>query len=173
VPTLETPMSPGGSQASAGEGLSPCNIGIGIGNECTPTLCRQRLPQLSHQKPLTMAAPLPLMQQTVVCLCVVLTCGVQTEVCLCVVLTCVQVLRDTSCGDVWKLQLLELLLQDWLLLPQQAVQLINVFGRCVRHCWRACFCLIPPSMQCCAKQWWHTRLSHQLALNTAAVSFTT
>jgi len=31
VPTLETPMSPGGSQASAGEGLSPCNIGIGIG----------------------------------------------------------------------------------------------------------------------------------------------
>jgi len=32
VPTLETPMSPGGSQASAGEGLSPCNIGIGIGN---------------------------------------------------------------------------------------------------------------------------------------------
>jgi len=24
-------MSPGGSQASAGEGLSPCNIGIGIG----------------------------------------------------------------------------------------------------------------------------------------------
>jgi len=25
---LETPMSPGGSQASAGEGLSPCNIGI-------------------------------------------------------------------------------------------------------------------------------------------------
>jgi len=28
VPTLETPMSPGGSQASAGEGLSPCNIGI-------------------------------------------------------------------------------------------------------------------------------------------------
>jgi len=29
VPTLETPMSPGGSQASAGEGLSPCNIGIG------------------------------------------------------------------------------------------------------------------------------------------------
>jgi len=28
---LETPMSPGGSQASAGEGLSPCNIGIGIG----------------------------------------------------------------------------------------------------------------------------------------------
>jgi len=26
-------MSPGGSQASAGEGLSPCNIGIGIGNE--------------------------------------------------------------------------------------------------------------------------------------------
>jgi len=34
VPTLETPMSPGGSQASAGEGLSPCNIGIGIGLEC-------------------------------------------------------------------------------------------------------------------------------------------
>jgi len=33
VPTLETPMSPGGSQASAGEGLSPCNIGIGIGND--------------------------------------------------------------------------------------------------------------------------------------------
>jgi len=32
VPTLETPMSPGGSQASAGEGLSPCNIGIGIGS---------------------------------------------------------------------------------------------------------------------------------------------
>jgi len=31
VPTLETPMSPGGSQASAGEGLSPCKIGIGIG----------------------------------------------------------------------------------------------------------------------------------------------
>jgi len=29
VPTLETPTSPGGSQASAGEGLSPCNIGIG------------------------------------------------------------------------------------------------------------------------------------------------
>jgi len=26
-PTLENPMSPGGSQASAGEGLSPCNIG--------------------------------------------------------------------------------------------------------------------------------------------------
>jgi len=35
VPTLETPMSPGGSQASAGEGLSPCNIGIGIGNAST------------------------------------------------------------------------------------------------------------------------------------------
>jgi len=31
VPTLETPMSPGGLQASAGEGLSPCNIGINIG----------------------------------------------------------------------------------------------------------------------------------------------
>jgi len=37
VPTLETPMSPGGSQASAGEGLSPCNIGIGIGNTVTIT----------------------------------------------------------------------------------------------------------------------------------------
>jgi len=35
VPTLETPMSPGGSQASAGEGLSPCNIGIGIGSRCS------------------------------------------------------------------------------------------------------------------------------------------
>jgi len=30
VPKLRTPMSPGGSQASAGEGFSPCNIGIGI-----------------------------------------------------------------------------------------------------------------------------------------------
>lgn len=26
---IETPMSPGGLQASAGEGVSPCNIGIG------------------------------------------------------------------------------------------------------------------------------------------------
>lgn len=41
-----------------------------------------------------------------------------------------QVLHDTSCGDVWKLQLVELLLQDWLLLPHQAVQLLNVFDRC-------------------------------------------
>jgi len=39
VPTLETPMSPGGSQASAGEGLSPCNIGIGIGNQLEPLFC--------------------------------------------------------------------------------------------------------------------------------------
>jgi len=29
-------MSPGGSQASAGEGLSPCNIGIGIGWKLLP-----------------------------------------------------------------------------------------------------------------------------------------
>jgi len=34
-------MSPGGSQASAGEGLSPCNIGIGIGN--TPYLAGSQL----------------------------------------------------------------------------------------------------------------------------------
>jgi len=40
VPTLETPMSPGGSQASAGEGLSPCNIGIGIGNAVANTYGR-------------------------------------------------------------------------------------------------------------------------------------
>jgi hypothetical protein len=40
-----------------------------------------------------------------------------------------QVLRDTSCGEVWKLQFVELLLQDWLLLPQQAVQLLNMFDR--------------------------------------------
>jgi len=38
VPTLETPMSPGGSQASAGEGLSPCNIGIGIGKHLLCTM---------------------------------------------------------------------------------------------------------------------------------------
>jgi len=36
VPTLETPMSPGGSQASAGEGLSPCNIGIGLESVLPP-----------------------------------------------------------------------------------------------------------------------------------------
>jgi hypothetical protein len=39
------------------------------------------------------------------------------------------VLRDTSCGDVWKLHLVELLLQDWLLLPQQAVHLLNMFDK--------------------------------------------
>jgi hypothetical protein len=41
-----------------------------------------------------------------------------------------QVLQDSSCGDVWKLQLVELLLQDWLLLPHQAVQLLGMFDRC-------------------------------------------
>ena len=40
-------------------------------------------------------------------------------------------LADTSCGDVWKLQLVELLLQDWLLQPHQAVQLLNVFDKWV------------------------------------------
>jgi hypothetical protein len=41
----------------------------------------------------------------------------------------VQVLHDNSCGDVWKLQLVELLLQDWLLLPQQAVHLLSMFEK--------------------------------------------
>lgn len=43
--------------------------------------------------------------------------------------TAPQVLQDTSCGEVWKLQLAELLMQDWLLLPQQTVHLLNMFDR--------------------------------------------
>jgi len=34
-------MSPGGSQASAGEGVSPDNIGIGVGIRAPPTGCHQ------------------------------------------------------------------------------------------------------------------------------------
>jgi hypothetical protein len=48
---------------------------------------------------------------------------------LCKPFTVPQVLQDTSCGEVWKLQLAELLMQDWLLLPQQAVHLLNMFDR--------------------------------------------
>lgn len=66
--------------------------------------------------------------------------------------TAPQVLQDTSCGEVWKLQLAELLMQDWLLLPQQAVHLLNMFdrqaGACVNH--RACSDIMwgPHTLQC-------------------------
>jgi hypothetical protein len=40
-----------------------------------------------------------------------------------------QVLSDSSASEVWKLQLLELLVPDWLLLPEQVVQLLSVFDK--------------------------------------------
>lgn len=40
-----------------------------------------------------------------------------------------QVLSDSSASEVWKLQLLQLLVPDWLLLPEQVVQLLGVFDK--------------------------------------------
>jgi hypothetical protein len=40
-----------------------------------------------------------------------------------------QVLSDSSASEVWKLQLLELLVPDWLLLPEEVVQLLGVFDK--------------------------------------------
>jgi hypothetical protein len=54
-----------------------------------------------------------------------------------------QVLQHNSCcGDVWRLQLVQLLLQDWLLLPHQAIQLLNVFDKYVLAC---CACTLGAS----------------------------
>jgi len=61
VPTLETPMSPGGSQASAGEGRSPCNIGIGIGYRWSWQLAPFRAHSLLQHAP-TMVMSMILMQ---------------------------------------------------------------------------------------------------------------
>jgi hypothetical protein len=48
---------------------------------------------------------------------------------LCCCYALLQVLCDSSASEVWKLQLLELLVPDWLLLPEQAVQLLGVFDK--------------------------------------------
>jgi hypothetical protein len=51
-------------------------------------------------------------------------------VCLiCTAAVLLQVLCNSSASEVWKLQLLELLMPDWLLLPEQAVQLLGVFNK--------------------------------------------
>jgi hypothetical protein len=36
---------------------------------------------------------------------------------------------QSACSEVWKLQLLEVVLRDWLLLPEQAVALLCVFDK--------------------------------------------
>jgi hypothetical protein len=54
-----------------------------------------------------------------------------------------QVLSDSSASEVWKLQLLELLVPDWLLLPEQAVQLLGVFDK-----WVVVLCYLRRMMQC-------------------------
>lgn len=41
----------------------------------------------------------------------------------------VQAMCDPSVSDVWKFQLLELLLPDWLLTPQQTVELLGMFDK--------------------------------------------
>lgn len=58
-----------------------------------------------------------------------LTVSVAVFVCFIMHVHCMQVLQDTSCGEVWKLHLVELLLEGRLLDPQQAVQLLSVFDR--------------------------------------------
>lgn len=63
---------------------------------------------------------------------------------------CSQVLGDTTCGDVWKLQFLDLLLQDCLLSPQQAVALLNMFDRCGACVQRIAAAYWPRLWHCCA-----------------------
>lgn len=85
--------------------------------------CLVLQPEVSNRRSLDICAP-PLLDR------VLTTVQLSSVLTHCAGFCWLQVLQDSSCGDVWKLQLVELLLQDWLLLPHQAVQLLGMFDRC-------------------------------------------